>query len=77
VKKNPSLILARPGDSSGAVENNRRTAETAYSLQAYGDQLAAIYEELIRVKPGTVSYADSEKLLDEFLEPQRFNLLRT
>lgn len=77
VKKTPSLILTKPGDSSSAVENNRQVAETAYSLQAYGDQLAAIYEELIRVKPGTVSYADSEKLLDEFLEPQRFNLLRT
>ncbi len=76
-KQDPSLISATLGDSSGSVENNRKTAETAFGPQAYGDQLFAIYEQLLKAKAGTVTYADSEKLLDEFLQPQRFNLLRT
>lgn len=77
VKKDPALIPAALGDSSPVVKNNQAVAERAYSPQAYGDQLFAIYENLLKTKAGTVSYADSEKLLDEFLQPGRFNLLRT
>jgi hypothetical protein len=77
VKADPSLIAATPGDSSSAVENNRKTAEAAYCPRAYGGRLLSIYEKLLAVKPGTVEYADGEKLLDAFLQPQRFNLLRT
>ena len=77
IKKDPSLISATLGDSSGSIENNRKTAETAFGPHAYGDHLFSIYEQLLKTKAGTITYADSEKLLDEFLQPQRFNLLRT
>jgi len=77
VQKDPDLLGMDLGDSSAALENNRKTAETAYSPQAYGDHLFSIYEKLIQAKAGTVSYADSEKLLDEFLQPSRINLLRS
>lgn len=77
VKRDPSLIHVQLGDSSAAAEKNRTVTETAYGPAAYGDQLSSIYEKLLAAKPGTIRYADSEKLLDEFLQPQRFNLLRT
>jgi glycosyltransferase involved in cell wall biosynthesis len=77
VKNDPSLLGFSLGNSSAVVETNRTVTETAYGPQAYGDQLFSIYEQLLKAKAGTVTYADSEKLLDEFLQPQRFNLLRT
>jgi len=77
VKANPLLPEFKLGDSSTAVTANRTAAETAYGSAAYGDQLFAIYEKMLAAKPGTVKYADSEKLLDEFLQPQRVNLLRS
>jgi glycosyltransferase involved in cell wall biosynthesis len=77
VKNDPSLLGFSLGNSSAVVETNRTVTETAYGPQAYGDQLFSIYEQLLQAKAGTVTYADSEKLLDEFLQPQRFNLLRT
>jgi len=77
VKNDPSLISAALGDSEPVVTKNRSVAETAYGSEAYGDQLFAIYETLLKAKAGSVTYADSEKLLDEFLQPQRINLLRS
>jgi hypothetical protein len=77
VKNDPSLIAAMLGDSKPVVTKNRTVAETAYGSEAYGDQLFSIYETMLTAKAGSVTYADSEKLLDEFLQPQRFNLLRT
>jgi hypothetical protein len=77
VKNDPMLIDLKLGDSSVSVASNRTVTETAYGSKAYGDQLSGIYEQLLKAKAGSVTYADSEKLLDEFLQPQRFNLLRT
>jgi hypothetical protein len=77
VKNDPSLIVATLGDSSTVIEHNRRITETVYSPEAYGDHLFAIYKKLAAAKPGTVTYADGSRLLDEFLQPKRFNLLRT
>jgi hypothetical protein len=77
VKNDPALLNVSLGDSAPLITKNRTVTETAYGSKAYGDQLFGIYEQLIKAKSGTVKYADSEKLLDEFLQPQRFNLLRT
>ncbi|MGE4488877.1 MAG: glycosyltransferase family 4 protein [Kiritimatiellales bacterium] len=77
VKNDPSLIDLKLGDSSASVASNQTVTETAYGSKAYGDQLFGIYEQLLKTKAGSVTYADSEKLLDKFLQPQRFNLLRT
>ncbi len=65
------------GDSSAQVDGNRAVVEKAYGTEAYGAYLLSIYQELLRTKPGTVGYADGDALLNEFLNPARFNLLRT
>lgn len=77
VKEDSSIFGDGLGDASAAVENNRRVVEKAYGSAAYGEQLLSIYQQLMDAKPGTVGYADGEALLDAFLAPERFNLLRT
>lgn len=77
VKENPALIEQTLGDSSTKVEPNRRVVENAHSPEAYGELLANIYEQLLDAPAGKITFADSDKLLDEFLQPKRINLLRT
>lgn len=59
------------------IEYNRRIIVDHYSLAAYGARLMDIYSALAAVEPGPVSSADAAGLLDSFLQPGRFNLLRT
>lgn len=77
VKDDPSIFGDGLGNASAAIANNRTVVEKAYSPVAYGDRLFGIYKQLLAAKPGSIRYADGQKLLDEFLNPQRFNLLRT
>ena len=77
VKADPSIFGDSLGDASANVEGNRAVVEKAYGSAAYGEQLLSIYQKLIQAKPGSVRYADGDALLDEFLAPARFNLLRT
>lgn len=76
-REHPDLIQQPLGDSSEAVESNRKIVETAYSPAAYGEQLSAIYQQLLDASPGAITFADSEQLLDRFLQPFRTNLLRS
>ncbi|HKL20856.1 MAG TPA: hypothetical protein VJ904_03575, partial [Tichowtungia sp.] len=77
VKENLSMFSDGLGDASAQIAHNREVVETAYSPDAYGTHLLSIYDELLKTKSGSVRYADGQKLLDEFLNPARFNLLRT
>ena len=77
VKDDPSIFATGLGDSSAMIENNRDVIEHAYSPEAYGEQLLSIYGKLLSAKRGTIGYADGDALLDAFLAPERFNLLRT
>lgn len=59
------------------IENNQKVVQEHYSIEAYGKRLLGIYRDLAATEPGKVSSANAEALLDEFLKPERFNLLRT
>ncbi len=59
------------------IGNNRKIVQERYSLKAYGDRLLGIYRRLAATEPGTVSASNANKLLGKFLQPRRFNLLRT
>ena len=76
-KDNPEMFSGGLGDASAQVAGNRAVVEKAYSPTAYGDHLASIYQQLADAQTGSIEYADGQKLLDEFLNPARFNLLRT
>jgi len=59
------------------IERNRRIVQERYSLEAYGNRLLNLYEQMAATKPGELRAANADDLLDRFLQPHRFNLLRT
>ncbi|GAB5410349.1 MAG: hypothetical protein BalsKO_27140 [Balneolaceae bacterium] len=67
--------------NNGSVEkdviakNNQKVTEN-YSLAEYGAKLMSIYSELSDSVPGKVRYLDSTNVLDQFLSPKHFSLLR-
>jgi glycosyltransferase involved in cell wall biosynthesis len=63
--------------SESIIESNQKVVETKYSPEAYGDRLMQLYTGLAAVEPGPVDYASPSALLDQYLQPARFNLLRT
>lgn len=77
VKETPDCLQINLTSSDDSTSANRRVAEESYNQQQYGDRLMKIYNRLLSSSPGTVTYADGDKLLDAFLDPSRFNLLRT
>lgn len=64
-------------DDEGLIARNREIAREHYSLEAYGERLLDLYRRLAAVEPGDVFSASATDLLDEFLQPHRFNLLRS
>jgi len=65
-----------PADPS-VITHNQRIVRERYSSEAYGERLLDLYRGLAATEPGPVASADSAALLDSFLQPARFNLLRT
>lgn len=59
------------------IERNQNIVKEHYSLEAYGERLLGLYKQLAATDPGKVTAANASDLLDEFLQPERFNLLRT
>ncbi|MCF7849978.1 MAG: hypothetical protein K9M45_14085 [Kiritimatiellales bacterium] len=59
------------------IGDNRHIVEERYGLHAYGERLAGIYQQLANTAPGQVASVPSTEILDQFLKPERFNLLRT
>lgn len=81
-------LIARPEDRKflppfihapdiAVIENNRQVALDQYSPDAYGERLLSMYTDLAAIQPGSVTAAPANNLLDQFLKPARFNLLRT
>ncbi|MBN2164072.1 MAG: hypothetical protein JXR25_11935 [Pontiellaceae bacterium] len=58
-------------------EHNRQLVLDRYGIDAYGNRLLGLYESLANTEPGPVSAAAASELMDCFLQPHRFNLLRT
>lgn len=59
------------------IGHNQEIVRERYSLESYGHRLLSLYERLAATDPGRVSSANAGALLDRFLQPARFNLLRS
>lgn len=59
------------------IQHNRQVVKKHYGLEAYGQRLLGIYQRLAASQPGAVSAADAAALLEQFLNPERVNLLRS
>lgn len=60
-----------------AVATGRTIVEQDYSLDRYGERLLAIYREALDGEPRSHEPADATGLLERFLDPARFFLLRS
>jgi len=68
------LSLATAND---CVARNRELIAQNFSLERYGENLAAIYGKVAASPIQKLEFANSADVLDQFLDPSRFNLLRT
>ena len=62
---------------AAAIEERRLIVESHYGNDTYGENLMGIYERLSRSSAGRVRHLDPRKVLTQFLDPWRLNLLRT
>jgi len=62
---------------ASTLKSNRDLLETHYSLSAYRRKLTRIYKTIIDAPAGKPDCLDAGKLLDCFLNPERFRLLRS
>ena len=69
-------LTARCPDVDG-IRANREAVEAGFSLDAYGRRLLGMYEGLMNAVPSDVAALDGEVMLDAFLAPEQFTLLRT
>lgn len=59
------------------IEENKSTVQQKYNLEEYGSKLYDLYVELTESKGGDVEFIDPEIVLDKFLSPEYFSLLRS
>ena len=73
--KPPNLSAKMP--NQGSIEANRGIVEQEYNGERYGKRLAQIYSEIIASGTDRAGAIQAEALLDCFLAPERFFLLRS
>ncbi|MFH0910731.1 MAG: glycosyltransferase family 4 protein [Planctomycetota bacterium] len=59
------------------IEANSDCVRREYSLERYGENLLLVYEDVMASPKGPVEALNGNALLDRFLSPERFFLLRT
>lgn len=62
---------------SEAMETNKNVVEANFNPNDYGINLLNIYNAIVQKNSSSTDYLDTEKVLQAFMEPRRFNLLRT
>lgn len=71
------LNLTEELPSRERIDKNRAAVLAHYGLEAYGERLYGLYDLLLQADAGPIESAPASGLLDQFLKPERFNLLRT
>ena len=59
------------------IERNQRAVRRNFSMEAYGRELAELYQQVLASSSTEPTALSGSALLDEFLDPTRFSLLRT
>ena len=70
-------IGALPIGPPKMIAENHQAVAANFGVRDYGKRLVGYYEQLLRAPTEPVEWLDPDRLLDEFLDPVRFNLLRT
>jgi len=69
--------LATPETAPGRVDQNRIAVQNAFDLQSYGKRLSVIYGVVAASSAEKPKALSVERMLQGFLDPRRFTLLRT
>lgn len=69
--------LAQADSTPGLVDQNRITIQNAFDLESYGAHLALIYGVVAASPVEKPRALSAELMLEAFLDPKRFTLLRT
>ncbi|MGF1448307.1 MAG: glycosyltransferase [Opitutales bacterium] len=64
------------GEATALCQANAEKVRAHFSLEAQGQLLADLYRQVAGSSPGSLDSLEPEKLLQGFLDPKRFNLLR-
>jgi glycosyltransferase involved in cell wall biosynthesis len=70
-----TLFPAR--DRSGIVRRNARLVAEVYGADRYAERLAGIYEELAQSPTRPPGHLDAWRILEGFVAPERFHLLKS
>ncbi len=62
---------------AAAIAKNRAAVSKGFGVAEYGLRLTGYYERLMSAGEAKCEWLDPDRLLDEFLSPERFCLLRT
>ncbi|MEM9227884.1 MAG: hypothetical protein AAGA45_07935, partial [Verrucomicrobiota bacterium] len=68
---------ACPSQASELIKANATAIAAAYNLEQYGQRLLTIYQQLLEAPTTAPEGLDPTRVLDAFLDPACFNLLRT
>jgi hypothetical protein len=69
----PLPIVTRPE----TISSNASIVRETYGLAHYGQRLAQLYRNIASAKPSEITPLDADTLLERFLDPENFRLLRT
>jgi hypothetical protein len=58
------------------IKANQSAVAENFSLSAYGSKVYRIYEDILGAHQEDATFADGSLMLDQFLCPERINLLR-
>jgi glycosyltransferase involved in cell wall biosynthesis len=80
--KSPSLRkdivpLDTTGNQQAIMQQNHQLVKAQFNLSAYGRRLDHIYQAVLESESASLGEINADALLDQFLMPQRFCLLRT
>ena len=71
------LCLVPDSSCRQMIEANGRIVRRQYNAEQYGDRLMDLYKTLMKAAVEPVGVLHAESLLDKFLAPERFYLIRT
>ena len=69
--------LGLTSDQSNTIQRNCEIVKRQFNLQKYGKRLIQIYQAVAVSDVESIGAINADVLLDKFLAPERFSLLRT
>lgn len=73
----PSTLCWQPGNLNDLIQRNCNTVMKQFNLPKYRGRLLNIYQSVANSESSSVGELNATLLLDQFLAPERFCLLRT